>query len=221
MEANMKTLSCSIVLLLGVAAAAQDLVIQSFKDTGQITFNEIPDATSYRVEWAPSSEGPWTNFTGAYVAWLDWIPANRSGTVTASVPMVYRVVAETVEPDYLVIDLRSLRDYAGAVVPGDGGIAELLHQRYLPGVSLRGVGVVRRHPGILGGFGLAGEFDGGRRVVHGEAAGKDGADDAGSANGVAVGVCVPGGDDHGLQQREEPDEHRERPEHGGGGAILV
>jgi hypothetical protein len=51
-------------------------------------------------------------------------------------------------------------------------------------------------------------------VVHGAAAGEDGAGDAGSADGGAVGVCVPGGDDDGAEQREEPDEHVERPEHG-------
>ena len=49
-------------------------------------------AETYRVEWAPSPTGPWTNFTAAALA-LDEIVAKGSGIVTCSVPMCYRVVA--------------------------------------------------------------------------------------------------------------------------------
>jgi formylglycine-generating enzyme required for sulfatase activity len=103
MEAKMKTLSCSIVLLLGFAAAAQDLVIQSFEATGRITFNEIPNATGYEVQ--ARSAGGWTNSAS--------FPAAGSGMATATVSMLdqsmlYRVAAtvEDTEDDlYLVIDL--------------------------------------------------------------------------------------------------------------------
>jgi formylglycine-generating enzyme required for sulfatase activity len=97
-----------LAVLVGcvLSAAAQELVIQSLEASGRITFSETSDATSYRVEWAPSPSGPWTNFTGTYGGWLDSIPATGSGSVTASVPMVYRVVAVSSVPDeFLLIDL--------------------------------------------------------------------------------------------------------------------
>jgi len=78
------------LLAVGLSAKAQDdLVIDSFESSGTITFNEVPDATEYRVEWAPEPVEPWTNMSA--------IPAAGSGIVTASVPivsqtMVYRVV---------------------------------------------------------------------------------------------------------------------------------
>jgi formylglycine-generating enzyme required for sulfatase activity len=76
----------------GTAARAGDLAIQSFDGTGRLTFNEVSTAETYRVEWAPSPSGPWTNFTAAAFA-LDEIVAKGSGIVTCSVPMCYRVVA--------------------------------------------------------------------------------------------------------------------------------
>jgi len=82
------------LLAIALNAKAQiDFVIDSFDSGGTITFDEVPNATGYRVEWAPGPAGPWTNFTGASGVWLDNIPATGSGIVTASVPMVYRVVA--------------------------------------------------------------------------------------------------------------------------------
>ena len=70
-------------------AGAEDFKIQSFNGTGQLTFNEISTATVYRVEWAPTPSGPWTNSWDALAA----IAATGSGSVTCSVPMCYRVVA--------------------------------------------------------------------------------------------------------------------------------
>ncbi|MFO7937365.1 MAG: SUMF1/EgtB/PvdO family nonheme iron enzyme [Kiritimatiellia bacterium] len=71
-------------------ASAQSFVIESFDHAGQLTFNQLSNATGYRVEWAPSPNGPWTN------TWknLSYIPAPESGSVTCSVAMCYRVVAE-------------------------------------------------------------------------------------------------------------------------------
>jgi formylglycine-generating enzyme required for sulfatase activity len=52
----------------------------------------VPNAEHYRIEWAPSVDGPWTNFAAASLS-LDLIAATGSGTVTSTVPMLYRVVA--------------------------------------------------------------------------------------------------------------------------------
>jgi formylglycine-generating enzyme required for sulfatase activity len=90
------------------------LTITSFGFPGKLTFGTISTAEAYRVEWAPSPSGPWTNFTGASGAALDFIPGPGSGIVTCSVPMFYRVVATVtngaVDPppmagDYMVIHL--------------------------------------------------------------------------------------------------------------------
>jgi formylglycine-generating enzyme required for sulfatase activity len=89
-----------LISFLAGISQAEDLRIQSFDGTGQLTFNTTDNATNYRVEWASSPAGPWTNFAEAS-AKLDSIPG--SGIVTCSVPMCYRVVASAA--DYLVIDL--------------------------------------------------------------------------------------------------------------------
>ncbi|MEI7903755.1 MAG: SUMF1/EgtB/PvdO family nonheme iron enzyme [bacterium] len=93
---RMKRMVLSVVAVMvcaaGGMAGAGDLAIQAFDGTGRLTFNEISTATLYRVEWAPTPTGPWTNFMGA-VAQLDMIQATGSGIVTCSVPMCYRVVA--------------------------------------------------------------------------------------------------------------------------------
>ena len=112
---------------------AEEFTIQSFSGTGKLVFNELSTATVYRVEWAPTPAGPWTNFTGAAGARLDAIAATGSGSVTCSVPMCYRVVAAVTnaspavtEGDYLVVDLSggpSASSYPVsylAAVPGGG-----------------------------------------------------------------------------------------------------
>ena len=83
---------CAALLGLALAAGAGDLAIQSFSGTGQLSFGELPDATSYRVEWAPTPAGPWKDFPSAAAALHD-IAAKGQGSVTCSVPMCYRVVA--------------------------------------------------------------------------------------------------------------------------------
>ena len=97
-------LMCSGVAGMSLAGG---LVIQSFDSTGQLAFNTLPTATVYRVEWASSPNGPWTNSWAALAA----IPQpSTGGIVTCSVPMCYRVVAtvtnyQSMADDYLVIDL--------------------------------------------------------------------------------------------------------------------
>ena len=90
----MKTMKWMLGLVLAgtLAAQAEDLVIQSFDSSGKLTFNELTNATEYRVEWACTVGGAWTNSWNS----LNGIPAVGSGTVTVSVPMVYRVVATVV-----------------------------------------------------------------------------------------------------------------------------
>ncbi len=71
------------------ADPVDNFVIQSFDGTGRLTFNELPTAKKYRVEWAPTPSGPWSSTWAS----LADISAYGSGIVTCSVPMVYRVVA--------------------------------------------------------------------------------------------------------------------------------
>jgi len=46
-------------------AGESELAIQSFDSEGTLSFNEVSNAVVYRVEWAPSAAGPWTNFAAA------------------------------------------------------------------------------------------------------------------------------------------------------------
>ena len=93
----------AMLLAMGGTAAGQagDLAIQSFDGTGRLSFNEVSTALTYRVEWAPSPAGPWTNTWQA----LARIAAYGAGSITCSVPMCYRVVAVVPTNMYLVVDL--------------------------------------------------------------------------------------------------------------------
>ena len=97
-------------MVCGLAAMAQtarggDLVIDSFDSTGRVVFGALADGTDYcyRVEWAPSAVGPWSEFGTAGAFWLDSIQAAQGSSVTGFVPMCYRVVATPGE--YMAIDL--------------------------------------------------------------------------------------------------------------------
>jgi formylglycine-generating enzyme required for sulfatase activity len=103
-------LAALLLVAGGITGWAEDLVIPSSDGPGRLTFNEVSTAKMYRVEWAPSSAGPWTNFTGAAGAALDTIVAKGAGVVTAAVPMVYRVVAMT-SSAYLMVDLTGSTNY--------------------------------------------------------------------------------------------------------------
>ena len=82
-----------ILSLHATAGAAGEATIQTVEHPGSIIFPEVADAMGYRVEWASTADGPWTNFTGHHGQWLDDIPATGDGVITATVPMFYRVVA--------------------------------------------------------------------------------------------------------------------------------
>lgn len=87
----------AVILATSLSLLANELVIESFDRNGQLVFNEIPRARRYRVEWASTPLGPWSQFGGTAGARLDDIAATGSGSVTSAVPMLYRVVA-TVAP---------------------------------------------------------------------------------------------------------------------------
>lgn len=89
----------------GAALRGAELQIQSFDGTGRLSFGTLNDGTnySYRVEWAPSPDGPWSSFGGAGACWLDAKPQAAGMTVTNLVPMCYRVVAT--RGDYMAIDV--------------------------------------------------------------------------------------------------------------------
>ena len=86
------SLLAALVCAASTAVRAQGLTIQSFDGSGKLSFSRVPTATVYRVEWAPTPAGPWTNFNGA-AEQLDVIAQFATGSYTCSVPMVYRVVA--------------------------------------------------------------------------------------------------------------------------------
>ena len=97
-------LSAALVFVgLALTGQAEDFRIQSFDGSGRLTFNGIPSATVYRVEWAPTPVGPWTNFTGSAGACLDAITVTGGGSVTRAVPMFYRVVADLSLNDMVLI----------------------------------------------------------------------------------------------------------------------
>jgi len=84
------------VIVVTISAKADDLEITSFGGNGELVFNEITNAVSYRVEWAPAAGGPWYSFEGSGM--LNGIVATGTGSVTSSVPMFYRMVAVTNAP---------------------------------------------------------------------------------------------------------------------------
>ena len=63
-----------------------------------LTFNEIEGATGFRVEWTSALDEPWNTFSNVAVL-SDYIPTLGGGVMTAQVPMVYRVFAETNWPE--------------------------------------------------------------------------------------------------------------------------
>ena len=85
------------LMFLGLCGASgSDLNITSFGGNGELVFDEIPEAHSYRIEWASAAGGPWYSFEGSGL--LNGIVAAGTGSVTSSVPMFYRVIAVTDNP---------------------------------------------------------------------------------------------------------------------------
>jgi formylglycine-generating enzyme required for sulfatase activity len=101
-----RLLSAALLLAVsGTTVRAEEFRIQSFNGTGQLSYSTLNDGTNYnyRVEWAPSPSGPWSEFGGSGAFWLNARPQAAGTTVTNLVPMCYRVVATL--GDYMVIDI--------------------------------------------------------------------------------------------------------------------
>ena len=125
-------------LSLAGMSKAEELAIQSFNGTGQLVFNTLNSATNYRVEWASSPAGPWTNFTFGAGVRLDSIPAVEAGSVTCSVPVFYRVVA-LVTNIWLVLDVAGDLTF-GAVSIGTTATRTLkLHNRGSAALTVTGI----------------------------------------------------------------------------------
>jgi len=118
------------MLLAGTLAvgAQSNVVIESFGLPGQITFSKVTNAAQYRVEWSSAAGGSWTNFAAA-AASLDAIVSPELGVVTASVPMLYRVVATEKPPNMALIPAGSfIMGNATNVFPADEGFPRELPQ---------------------------------------------------------------------------------------------
>jgi len=107
---------CLIFMLcLAGRAAADGVIIQSLDNSGRMAFtcstNTTHQVMGYRIEWASSVMGPWTNFSSLHT--LDAIPplSSGTGTVTVLCPAFYRVVA--VMTNAAVVMPRALRNPCG------------------------------------------------------------------------------------------------------------
>lgn len=87
------------VLALGwlPVARGDSWVLDSLDGNGVLSFADLTNATSYRVEWAPEASGPWTNFAAASAA-LDDIAPGTGGLVQVVVPRFFRAVAHVTSP---------------------------------------------------------------------------------------------------------------------------
>jgi hypothetical protein len=91
---KLKVMAAFIVGSLAMVANSEtNLVISSFPGNGKLSWSNHPGAIQYRVEWAPTVNGSWTNSWEA----LNNLAATGS-TYTVQVPMFYRLVA--MFPDY-------------------------------------------------------------------------------------------------------------------------
>jgi len=86
-----------VAFACALATKAEEFAVQSFDSPGQITFTTLSNAGNYRVEWTSDGSGVWTSFAAAAQS-LDSIVPTGEGVVTASVPMLYRVMATVTLP---------------------------------------------------------------------------------------------------------------------------
>ncbi|HLP78586.1 MAG TPA: LamG domain-containing protein [Candidatus Paceibacterota bacterium] len=83
-----------------VAHAGTNLVITSISANGELSWSNLQGAIQYRVEWAPTPNGVWTN------SWNSLNAISATGaTYSVQVPMFYRLVA--IMPDYTRLLLHS------------------------------------------------------------------------------------------------------------------
>ncbi|MEI6150215.1 MAG: formylglycine-generating enzyme family protein [bacterium] len=105
MMQSVRSLIVALTCATAGMAGAADFAIQSFDGTGRLTYGTLNDGTNYnyRVEWAPSPAGPWSDFASSGASWLGAKPKASGSVVTNLVPMCYRVVAT--RGDYMAIDV--------------------------------------------------------------------------------------------------------------------
>ena len=99
----------AVLLSVCVLTRAEEILIESFDDAGNLRFNTIPHVESYRVEWSSGAGEGWMPFQAAADA-LDEIPPSEADSITVQVPRWYRVVATATNPPvplYMVVDLAS------------------------------------------------------------------------------------------------------------------
>ena len=83
---NIHLVSMIAILLTAQVCRAQDDVITGYSGNGFITWTNSHSNGLFNVEWASYPEGPWqTSWTGL------WNFAATTATLSASVPMFYRV----------------------------------------------------------------------------------------------------------------------------------
>ena len=93
-----RAVSAGLILLQAWTGHAQDDVITGFSGNGFLTWTNSHSNGMFNVEWASSPEGPWQ------ARWDSlWNIAATSGTLSASVPMFYRVTWSTNETHELHI----------------------------------------------------------------------------------------------------------------------
>lgn len=94
-------LICSTFFLLFCSlceSPAQNSVkIDSLDKNGRLSFLPVANAAHYQIQWAPSSAGPWTNFSAAANT-LDFIEPSGLNVITSEVPMFFRVLAVITNP---------------------------------------------------------------------------------------------------------------------------
>ncbi len=96
---NTRSVAMTLVLPFALNCLGDGLAIESFQSSGRLTFNQPTTTAIYRIEWASSPTGSWTS------SWapLTDLPPSGTGTITVSVPMVYRVVAQEAPADMALV----------------------------------------------------------------------------------------------------------------------
>ena len=92
MRTRMLQLIAATIVCAGGLAFGQAPVITSFHGNGELTWTNNVTNVAYRVEWSPSlTEGHW------HRSWqsLDFIESRTNASLSAEVPMFYRVVMMT------------------------------------------------------------------------------------------------------------------------------
>jgi hypothetical protein len=89
-------------VILTWTVTAEDFEIESFHRNGELEFNQVQNAVSYRVEWSSSLLEDWQAFSALAV--LDNIVPTGEENVIVKVPMFFRVVANVAPPEMVLAE---------------------------------------------------------------------------------------------------------------------